>query len=56
MWKEAAVACSNLPYKHLPGGTEENVKHLNQNSRVPGRESEMGPREYEAGAVTATLK
>jgi hypothetical protein len=37
---------------HLPGGTEQNLKNLNQYSWSPGRESNPGHLEYEVGELT----
>jgi hypothetical protein len=42
---------------HLPEQTEENYTvYLNQDSRSPGRHSNLGPPEYKAGALITLLR
>jgi hypothetical protein len=50
-WKEAVVAQLTVLSRHLSGGTEENHEKPH-NSRSPGRDSNPGPPEYEAGVLT----
>jgi hypothetical protein len=44
IWNEGA--------QHLPKGTTENHKTLNQNSQSLGRDLNPAPAEYEAGMLT----
>jgi hypothetical protein len=37
--------------RHLRGGTKENNENLSQDNRPPGRDSNLRPRQYEAGEV-----
>jgi hypothetical protein len=37
-----------VPSQHLHGGIEERYKNLDQDSRYPGRDLNLGPPEYEA--------
>jgi hypothetical protein len=40
---------------HLPAKTEQNHENLNQNSRCPGRDQNLGPLEYESELLAVSL-
>jgi hypothetical protein len=52
MWKKAVVPCFKVQV--FPGGSDKNTGNLSQHRLSPGRNSDSGPREYEAGVSTNT--
>jgi hypothetical protein len=51
MWKEAITALFEALFKALSVGTEKSIKHFDSDSRFPGRNTNQGPTEYEAGVL-----
>jgi hypothetical protein len=51
--KEAALACFDVLFRHLPDLTEDNHENVGQNFRFLGRELKSEPHQHEEEIVTS---
>jgi hypothetical protein len=52
MWKEIVVTYFKLLSQHFPGGTEEVMKNLSEDSQFSSQDSDLVSYEYKAGLLT----